>query len=250
MDYTKHYNLLVDRAKRRLLEGYTEIHHIIPESMGGGDEIDNLVGLTAREHFIAHQLLVKMYPNEYGLIKAVNMMCIGQEERKTSKNRMYGWLRERFSKEMSRAQSGEGNSQYGSMWIHNVEVKESKKIPKDSKIPEGWSKGRKVNWDLIDNHCKTCGVLILRKSVFCKNCVPCGLTFEKRSKSGHKKAKVTREKVIEVLQVSTSYKDCMEKLGYPPKSRTGNTFLRIKRIAEEENLCFLSSLVEQSPDLG
>ena len=37
-------------------------------------------------------------------------------------------------------QSGENNSQYGSMWITNG--KESKKIKKTDTIPEGWSKGR------------------------------------------------------------------------------------------------------------
>ena len=40
---------------------YSEIHHIIPRSFGGSDNPNNLVRLTAREHFIVHFLLYKMY---------------------------------------------------------------------------------------------------------------------------------------------------------------------------------------------
>lgn len=54
--------LLVEKAKNRTLpkETYTEKHHIVPRSMGGSNSRENLVRLTAREHFICHWLLVKM----------------------------------------------------------------------------------------------------------------------------------------------------------------------------------------------
>ena len=42
-------------------------------------------------------------------------------------------------------QSGKENSQYGSMWIYNLELKENRKIPKGD-IPEGWLKGRKMKF--------------------------------------------------------------------------------------------------------
>jgi hypothetical protein len=58
MNYTRIYHQLIERAKqRKSVEGYTEIHHIIPRSEGGTDKSDNLVELTGREHFIAHKLL-------------------------------------------------------------------------------------------------------------------------------------------------------------------------------------------------
>ncbi|MGZ7204812.1 HNH endonuclease signature motif containing protein, partial [Streptococcus pyogenes] len=60
MDYQRHYNSLMDRAKYRNLNCYKELHHIIPRCMGGSDDKDNLVYLTAAEHFVAHQLLLKM----------------------------------------------------------------------------------------------------------------------------------------------------------------------------------------------
>lgn len=39
---------------------YFETHHIVPKSLGGTDDKNNLVNLTAREHYIAHLLLVKI----------------------------------------------------------------------------------------------------------------------------------------------------------------------------------------------
>jgi len=38
------------------------------------------------------------------------------------------------------------NSQYGTMWIHSLEEKRSKKILKTEPIPEGWIKGRKLKF--------------------------------------------------------------------------------------------------------
>jgi len=49
----------------------------------------------------------------------------------------------------SKHQQGTGNSQFGTMWIHNLEEKLSKKIKKDE-LPEyesiGWLKGRKMKF--------------------------------------------------------------------------------------------------------
>ncbi len=64
MNNVRIYNQLIDMAKSRdSLEGYYERHHIVPKSMGGSDDPDNLVFLTAREHFIAHWLLYKIHGN-------------------------------------------------------------------------------------------------------------------------------------------------------------------------------------------
>ena len=58
--YTKWYFNIINRAKSRVLGGYTEKHHIIPRSLGGSDDLDNLVKLTAKEHYIVHLLLPYM----------------------------------------------------------------------------------------------------------------------------------------------------------------------------------------------
>ena len=75
MDYHKHYSLLVSKALNREKPAcYTEKHHIIPKCIGGTDDSSNLVVLTAREHFIAHQLLAMMHPEVWGLALAVKLM--------------------------------------------------------------------------------------------------------------------------------------------------------------------------------
>lgn len=92
MNYLAHYGRLIERARNRLLKGYRERHHVLPRCMGGGDEPSNLVNLTAEEHYVAHQLLVKMYPDVRGLATAAVRMA-----RQCSSNKAYGWLRKRHS---------------------------------------------------------------------------------------------------------------------------------------------------------
>lgn len=58
--YTRWYNTIVEHRRSNLAEGYVERHHILPKSMGGSNLDDNLVALTAREHFVCHWLLTKM----------------------------------------------------------------------------------------------------------------------------------------------------------------------------------------------
>jgi 5-methylcytosine-specific restriction endonuclease McrA len=55
-----YFNIIKSAQIRDLLSGYSEKHHIIPKSLGGSNKKDNLVILTAREHFICHWLLTKM----------------------------------------------------------------------------------------------------------------------------------------------------------------------------------------------
>jgi hypothetical protein len=59
--YTKIYFQLIEKRSQEVLnDGYYETHHIIPRSLNGSNSNDNLVRLTAREHYIAHKLLTKM----------------------------------------------------------------------------------------------------------------------------------------------------------------------------------------------
>ncbi len=65
--YTRIYYSIIERAQTRLLPKsvYTESHHIVPKSLGGSDNFDNLVRLTYKEHRICHKLLVKMTEGVY-----------------------------------------------------------------------------------------------------------------------------------------------------------------------------------------
>ena len=137
------------KATNRTINGYTEVHHVIPKCMGGDDSNSNLVRLSAREHFIAHMLLVKIYPGHHGLVKAVVMMCCGQYERKIN-NRIYEWVKLKLAAAMSASQTGCKNSQFGSCWIHNPATLEVKKIPKDSNLPDGWIFGRAIKLECMN----------------------------------------------------------------------------------------------------
>lgn len=95
MNYQRVYNELINRAKDRLLEGYVENHHIVPRCMNGSDSSENLVVLTPEEHYLAHQLLVKIHKESKfhrQLSFAAQMMCTGHNKGRTT-NKLYGWLR-------------------------------------------------------------------------------------------------------------------------------------------------------------
>jgi hypothetical protein len=141
VNYKKIYDNLIQKAQGRILETYKETHHIIPRCMGGTDESSNLVDLTPEEHYLAHQLLVKIHPGDHRLAKAAAMMVPNRPS-----NKMYGWLKRRFSKAQSESQTGLGNSQYGTRWIHNNELETSKKIAKCDPLPMGWDEGRKLKF--------------------------------------------------------------------------------------------------------
>jgi len=97
MDYERIYNQLINRARTRTLTGYTERHHIVPKCIGGTDTFDNLVKLTAREHFIAHKLLCEIYPTIKGIRLAFWAMVVykSKKNQRTYKisNREYERLR-------------------------------------------------------------------------------------------------------------------------------------------------------------
>lgn len=102
MNYLKHYQLLMNKARTRNLEGYFEKHRELPGCMGGTYNSLNVVKLTPEEHYTAHLLLIKIYPKEYKLVYAAKMMTIGDAfKNRGRKNKLYGWLRRRFAKQIS-----------------------------------------------------------------------------------------------------------------------------------------------------
>lgn len=112
MDYQKIYQQLINRAKARTIVGYTETHHIVPRCMGGTDEQSNLVDLTPEEHYIAHQLLIKMHTTDRRLVYAAVMMCSNRIN-----NKLYGWIRRRLAVSQSEAMSGTGNNMFNKRWV-------------------------------------------------------------------------------------------------------------------------------------
>lgn len=56
-----------------------EKHHILPRCMGGWED-GNLVRLSAREHFIAHALLARAFPEDSKIVFAFWGMCNQKNE--------------------------------------------------------------------------------------------------------------------------------------------------------------------------
>jgi hypothetical protein len=100
MNYQKIYDQIIERAKTRQLEGYKEKHHIIPKCLGGSNDKENLVELTAREHFLCHRLLVEIYPEENKLKYALYLMNNGivryTKKEYTPSSRIYERLKKEF----------------------------------------------------------------------------------------------------------------------------------------------------------
>lgn len=96
MNYSAHYDHLIERARNRTLDCYSERHHIVPRCVGGRDDADNLVRLTPEEHFVAHQLLVKIHPKSRGVVFAAIAMTFGGAGKRIN-NKRFGWLRRKHS---------------------------------------------------------------------------------------------------------------------------------------------------------
>lgn len=106
MDYQKLYNALISFRKSNPLKKskklYTELHHIVPRCLGGTNVNDNLVRLTAREHFIAHRLLAKIHPDIKELTLALVLMIRGRgRDNKIASSREFYRLKEISSNTLS-----------------------------------------------------------------------------------------------------------------------------------------------------
>ena len=119
MNYDKIYKQIIEFRKENPLDKdqYGQNHHIIPKSLGGSGDKENLVRLSAREHFICHMLLAEMYPknsNEwYKMNHAfMQMKSSSSTQIRYINNRYYELKRKDFSKTMSFSQSGNKNSNF------------------------------------------------------------------------------------------------------------------------------------------
>jgi hypothetical protein len=96
MNYARIYDELIARARTRTIDGYSERHHVVPRCLGGDNSSQNIVRLTPEEHYLAHQLLVKMHPGNKKLVLACSFMTTDAARTKRN-NKLYGWLRRRLA---------------------------------------------------------------------------------------------------------------------------------------------------------
>jgi len=78
-NYQKKYQKFIKSRPIRTKIKYDgcEIHHIIPKSIGGSNDKDNLVVLTPKEHYIAHRLLAKCYTGEKRMKMSFALYSLG-----------------------------------------------------------------------------------------------------------------------------------------------------------------------------
>lgn len=131
MDYKKIYNDLMEarlaiKSERKIQKKsgiYFERHHILPLSLGGDKSYalgsDNIVLLTAREHYIAHRLLWLIYKTRemgFAFHKMVFSQSPLQERRFDSK------AYEAAKLALSECQRGENNPMFGkTSWMKGKE---------------------------------------------------------------------------------------------------------------------------------
>lgn len=104
--YSKWYWDIIEKSKIRVLpvNTYKEKHHIIPRSLGGDNSKENLINLTAKEHFICHLLLVKMVVKRHKhrmAYAAWQMTMINGRGRYKISARIYELLRKQLSESMT-----------------------------------------------------------------------------------------------------------------------------------------------------
>jgi|688.fasta_scaffold647625_2 hypothetical protein len=150
MNYEKIYNQIIERAQTRILKEYKERHHIIPKCMGGMNNKENLVNLTAREHFICHWLLVRIYPDNHKLKQSFWCMCYlkgKSKKRYTPSSRAYNEAKELQS-----------NYMRNRVWSDETRLKISNKVkgvPKSELAKENMSKAKKgtyIPWNKGKHH--------------------------------------------------------------------------------------------------
>jgi hypothetical protein len=216
MNYSKHYDALIERGRTRILFDYYETHHIVPRCLGGNDDETNLVKLTPEEHYLAHQLLCKIHKNNPKLLAAAMMMCANRKG-----NKVYGWLRRRHSQAMSELQTGEKNSQFGTKWIYSDIEKKSVRIPKEKIVPNGWLEGRKFIFEKEKLKCKFCNKEFEQKGleIFCSN--ECKVTSRKSDAQ-----KIINENLEDIIDNFVKTKSITKTLiNFGITGRKGNTYL-------------------------
>jgi len=199
MNYEKIYNdLMSDRLDKKLLRikekksgTYFEGHHIIPKCKGGTGSSNrpknnpNIVLLTAREHFLAHWLLWRMYRDRQMALAFHKMMSINNNTHRITNSRAYSEAREAFSI------TNKGNT-YGVGVSKTLSDSHKKKISEfmtgrfvgdlnPSKRPEVREKISKANTGKVRSESTIEKMRIVSKNISKIQCIHCNKEIDVRN---------------------------------------------------------------------
>ena len=107
--YSRLYYTIINHDNPERTKGYVESHHIVPRSCGGSDCLDNIVELTAREHYICHYLLTKFSVglSYYKMVHAFHFLNIApRHDKRILNSKLYEINKIRRTTEMKRIMSG------------------------------------------------------------------------------------------------------------------------------------------------
>lgn len=143
MNYKQIYeNLMISASEQPKSDTYKERHHIVPVCMDGSDDKENLVKLTARQHYLAHWLLYKIYGTTklvhawYGMSRIGN----GQDARKQNSH-LFEKAKKQRSQRMSTETKGPNNNFYGKKHTQTTidKIKEARELQKnDPELHAKW----------------------------------------------------------------------------------------------------------------
>jgi hypothetical protein len=147
--YTKWYYSIINKAQIRQLplSEYKERHHVIPKSLGGNNLPENLVNLTAKEHFICHLLLPKMVNSTYKskmLYALWSMSNLENANQQTKRYNPSARIYEQVRRMVSIHNSGAGHSQ-----AKIYEVTEPNGIKHTINYLKQFCKDRNFNYDQV-----------------------------------------------------------------------------------------------------
>lgn len=159
MNYEKIYNDLIQKRRDHVLnktDQYCECHHILPRSCNGSDDKSNLINFTAKEHFIAHLLLIKIYQQQknvkfYKAMVSALVFMADKNRKFHPEVRINSRLYEKYNKIRSKQLSKTvGKHTKNKSLAYNPITKEQIFIKNDQQLPDGFQYGM-LSHSISDN---------------------------------------------------------------------------------------------------
>jgi hypothetical protein len=174
---------------------YYEIHHIHPRSLGGSDTDDNLTHLTAREHFVAHHLLLHCMDGTArdAMIQAAFMMA-NTESNTQQRYRINSRTYERLRTEYSRVKSELMTEENTRRWQDDDYNRNTGKSIRKAKLRSGMERVE----------CPKCG------RDFARNGIVTHMTYSRSCGTQRRKPSIRTEESYATANRTLHYVSCMK----------------------------------------